>query len=540
MFFQADKINNLLVCNVCEQKMMDPRIFPCGKSVCNRCVDNLADANKNHLVCDDCGKTHEIPRDGFPKNLLTQKLLELEFKEVSQSKHIVEFREILESLNSMKKDIEVTLKAGDAEIRDHCDKARNDMQLAFEQTKLKLDDIHKDFMNEIDQHEKKCQEKFKFIQQNKADIEKALNESNDFIVESGQLLRQFQIDDIQLTTFQDRARDLLSYLEVTKDKLKRDMFNECLLKFEKTLDINSGSIGKIIRQNIQMYFVENVKKMREFGLNSKVNETDFFMSVGRLNKNNIFSLYKSNNSLNLLIMDKNFSTLFEMKNLIQSKKIEKLINFECFSSSNMKTIFIFTEEKHFDKEHLIFKIRSFDKDFSILSKLKLDREPTDYEVNGENLFLLSNNQDFFTIAIYNSTLEKVEEFGQADPLLPFFFTPKMYGLSVNDNYFIFHEEVKWEDENDNVEKITLINRTNGLVETTFIIYDSFDVIRLYLNKFLLTFSYETCLLKSYNLKGKLISEIALDQKFNWSRFSPLNKEDKELCFVTYENKCFIF
>jgi hypothetical protein len=40
-------------------------------------------------------------------------------------------------------------------------RVRNDTELVIEQAHAKLDDIHKDFMDKIDNHEKECQEKFK-------------------------------------------------------------------------------------------------------------------------------------------------------------------------------------------------------------------------------------------------------------------------------------------------------------------------------------------------------------------------------------------
>jgi hypothetical protein len=100
-------------------------------------------------------------------------MLNCEAKEVLQSNNVEEFKKIQNILNAIKKSIESTLECGDAKIRDHCDKVRNDMQLAIEQAHAKLDEFHKDFIDEIDNHEKECQAKFKTIQQNKADIEKA-------------------------------------------------------------------------------------------------------------------------------------------------------------------------------------------------------------------------------------------------------------------------------------------------------------------------------------------------------------------------------
>ena len=95
-------------------------------------------------------------------------------------------------MDKTKQSIESTLECGDASIRDHCDKVRNDMQLAIEQAHAKLDEFHKEFMDEIDNHEKECQAKFKSIQQNKGDIEKVLNDSNELLSKSDQLLKQFE------------------------------------------------------------------------------------------------------------------------------------------------------------------------------------------------------------------------------------------------------------------------------------------------------------------------------------------------------------
>ena len=68
MFYQADNIDSILICEVCDIKLVDPRLLPCGKSVCHRCVDILADSDKKRIKCQNCGKTHEIPDEGFPKN----------------------------------------------------------------------------------------------------------------------------------------------------------------------------------------------------------------------------------------------------------------------------------------------------------------------------------------------------------------------------------------------------------------------------------------------------------------------------------------
>jgi hypothetical protein len=536
MFYQADKIDSILICEVCENKMADPRILPCGKSMCHRCVDIIAETGKNLIKCHNCDKTHEIPDGGFLKNVSLQKLLELETKEVFRSNHIEEFKKFLDILNATKQHIESTLECGDAKIRDHCDKVRNEMQLAIEQAHAKLEEFHKDFMEEIDNHEKECQSKFKTIQQNKQDIDNALNDSNVLLTKSDRLLKQFKIDPTELATFFENAQSLQTNLEQIKDEIQTNMFNGSLLKFEKQKSFDSNMIGKIVKQNIELYFLENIGNMREVDLRSKIKCTNYFPFLQPFKSNSFLFLYSENKILNLLCLDKYGKTLFEKKDLIKNEEIEEFTNFDFASSKNNKILYIYTAEKHSKQKNTFYNLRSFDENFNLLAKLKLDKEPHDCGVNGETLFILNRNEKCCTISMYNHSLEIVQTFGQENSTLPYFFPPKNYVFLVSNQNFIFNERLIDEDEGDRHNSVTIINRSNGLVEVSFVIYEKFCKIHLYLDKFLLTFNDKTCFLKCYNFKGDLLHEITLDKKFKRSYLSVINKE---LCFNDFDSEIFL-
>jgi hypothetical protein len=108
---------------------------------------------------------------------------------------------------------------------------------------------------------------------------------------------------------------------------------------------------------------------------------------------------------------------------------------------------------------------------------------------------------------------------------------------VSNQYFIFNETLIDEDEGDRHDSFTIINRSNGLVESSFIIYEHFGQTQLYLDKFLLTFNNETCILQCYNFKGDLLHKITLDKKLEKSFIYAINKE---LCFILDNDKFFIF
>ena len=525
MFYQADEIGALLICSVCKQKILDPCLLPCGKSYF------LTDKEEKSIECQNCSKTHGISNGGYNKILVSQEIHEFKDKEFLQPTQIEEFKTVLESLESIKLKIGLILNAGGAKIRDFYDKITNSMQMAKEEAKSKLDEIHKEFLEEICQQERTCQRKLKYIQQNTKEIETTLSISNEFIKKSNQILNKYQIDDSELRAMLDQAHIILDNLEVTNDKLERDMFNEVILKFEKKL-FDPSSIGTLIKENIELYFLDNIGNMREINLISNIDCTRYWPCLRSFKSKSFQFLYEKNNGLCLICIDKNGKSLFEKTNLIQSKNVEKFIAGDFFITSNKKIIFICTREKHFDQENPIVSIRSFDETFNLLAEITLARQPVAFGLNGENLFLLNKN-DFSSISMYSSNLDIVQVFGQADRLQPFFFSPEIQGFMVSDEFFILYEVI----EDENGSNLIVLNRATGLVETNFIVSEYFTIFQLYLNKFILAFNQEKCLLRSFNLSGDLIRDVALDEKFKDANFFTANKE---VCFITDKDYLYIF
>ena len=74
--------------------------------------------------------------------------------------------------------------------------------------------------------------------------------------------------------------------------------------------------------------------------------------------------------------------------------------------------------------------------------------------------------------MHNHNLEIVQTFGQENPLLPFYFSPGIDFFFVSNQYFIIDEPIIDEDD-DNHDSVTIINRSNGLEEASFVIYEQF-------------------------------------------------------------------
>ena len=109
-----------------------------------------------------------------------------------------------------------------------------------------------------------CQAKLKSIQQNKQDIETALNDSNELLSKSDHPLKQSKMDPTELTTMFESAHSLQTNLETNQSwnsKGNVQRFSIKVWKIKTTFD--SNVIGKIVKQKIELYFLENINKKLE-------------------------------------------------------------------------------------------------------------------------------------------------------------------------------------------------------------------------------------------------------------------------------------
>ena len=82
MFFDSNQINEVLNCTKCNERLDEPRILPCGKSICSFCAESIKvkDRDFQCLICED---KHEMSKNGLPIIEFAVKMLS--FKSVRQS-----------------------------------------------------------------------------------------------------------------------------------------------------------------------------------------------------------------------------------------------------------------------------------------------------------------------------------------------------------------------------------------------------------------------------------------------------------------------
>ena len=68
MFYYPIKIKNALSCKNYQEQLVEPKILPCGKSVCLSCISEMK-SNNYAIKCKLCLNEHRIPRcEDLPTN----------------------------------------------------------------------------------------------------------------------------------------------------------------------------------------------------------------------------------------------------------------------------------------------------------------------------------------------------------------------------------------------------------------------------------------------------------------------------------------
>ena len=153
MFYEEKEISDHLKCPHCRKIFVDPRILDCGESVCNFCIMLILNKEKTGLKCVLCNDFHEVPKNGFKKNVCLAKLVEIKPNEVSRSKEASEFKSVLNSIFEKNKLMETDLKTGKDKIREHCDFVRNEVEVKVESWHQYIDKFHDEFIKTIDDYE---------------------------------------------------------------------------------------------------------------------------------------------------------------------------------------------------------------------------------------------------------------------------------------------------------------------------------------------------------------------------------------------------
>ena len=99
MYFEADTLESKLKCFHCKKTFVEPKLLPCGETLCFTCVVELTNdrAKVVGFNCIFCKDFHYVPPQGFPTQQVIIELINLPRTRVCRSKIYDETQDLIDS-----------------------------------------------------------------------------------------------------------------------------------------------------------------------------------------------------------------------------------------------------------------------------------------------------------------------------------------------------------------------------------------------------------------------------------------------------------
>jgi hypothetical protein len=250
MFYEENAINKLLICAHCNRKLMEPKLLPCGKSICKKCaesmVERLENDNQDRLKCLYCTRGHLVPEGGFPSCEILEALLDAKPCEIYRSSLTEELKGHLENMKLKMNEMNESFENGIDKIKERCAQLRNDVQLKSECLADELNKLSETMQLEIEQYERDCIDSFKSSVKVRSELKKSMNEKEEFYESTRAYLAQLKIDDAEVKKKIDLAKLYLANVDQMMFDLKDAMFKKnYLMFFESNTKLNPSVIGEL-------------------------------------------------------------------------------------------------------------------------------------------------------------------------------------------------------------------------------------------------------------------------------------------------------
>jgi len=437
MFYEYDKIENHLKCPICVQKYVSPRILPCGKSICLNCIENISllnvvkhtdsidDAEEIRTIviekCPFCDKQHATSNEtGFILNEFILQANEIKPEKVYRCQSYEILDNLITNLSTDLNELISKLQYPEIKIREHCDKIRNQIDLATETLLEKIAKFREKFIDEINLYEKDCSNS----NNNHLDTK-----SRDFFQK---IIKENEIKLNRFKSYVNRARieeesvkNLINEAKLQEYKLKNQLklingklFGKKMPHFEELASISKLVESSIIgRLNYESLVILNdlldIEKIAQPKIEKQIEHTN--------NIDRALPLISNNNNNNTTLLDKDDKYLISCGNnlkIINDSHTLVEISFdyppEFFATNERNAIFV----QHFRntwKNNR--KEKAHTQTLSVYDyNLNLNYEyGSDYNIlacvcDSQNIFVQTTSK--YAINIYNWYLEKLTTIGQ--------------------------------------------------------------------------------------------------------------------------------
>jgi len=424
MFYEESQIDEILKCRECNQKFDEPRILPCGSSVCTVCLGKISKTlekatHYDSFKCSVCQANHKILKDAeFPVNYHIQGLLQKFPVDIYRGDIIEKFKSNLKFIETGVRKMENDLKNSIDKVKEHFIEVRCDIDLATEAAIEQIKHHGNELIELANDYEKKTIASISSIDLKcKMEFEEQILQMHEFSSKNRDYLVKALISDNEVLERNKVALELKKNVDFQQRKLEALIFNKQKICFES----NKKAIVMSCLGNIKLRCLDECYDLNEF------EKIDLSKNLSDI-KDNLIEIHPQDGgslhvfyqiaSMKLRQLQVNNNSILNLKeSYFVFDRFKKYMNI--FAGSYKKDIYLYTD------------------------KTIVDVAPNITKSTQHEICLLSVNNDFFfcigdkKLHIYNMKLELVKSIGQqTDPTAAFFLPPNIKQFeSKNEKYF---------------------------------------------------------------------------------------------------------
>ena len=238
MFYEEIKIKSNVNCAKCNERLDEPRMLPCGDTVCHQCVSSLQ-VNKNQFKCIMCNEQHVMPEKGLPVNKAILAFLFMQPSEIDRGRSIEELKEKLKIFRKNITSLSSSATHAEDKIKGDCTELKNQVQLATELAIQQINVLNEEMIGEINQFENYSLKSCQLNEEHRIKALKTAKEWEQYHSNWSQYLNKTKINDEEVTKACIDISRLNEKAELEKINLDGILFNS-ILKFTK----NSNKIER--------------------------------------------------------------------------------------------------------------------------------------------------------------------------------------------------------------------------------------------------------------------------------------------------------